>query len=88
MGVVKTISENLFHIHDATDTVAQLHLVESSVDGRQGLTVGDEFIHLELAIQVVVHETGQLSASLDTTEGTSLPHTTGNQLEGYTTELV
>lgn len=88
LGIVKTISQNLFHVHDATNAVALLHLFEGCVDGRQRLTVGDELIHLELAVQVVVHETGQLSAALNTTKSTSLPHTTGNQLEGYTTELV
>ena len=88
MGIVKTISQNLFHVHDAADAVAQLHLVEGSVNGRQGLAVGDELVHLELAVQVVVHETGQLSAALDATEGTSLPHTTGDQLECCTAESV
>jgi hypothetical protein len=43
--------------------------------------VGDELVHLELALQVVVHKTGELGATLDATKGTSLPHTTGDQLE-------
>lgn len=43
--------------------------------------MSDELVHLELAVQVVVDETGQLGATLDTTKGTSLPDTAGNKLE-------
>lgn len=85
LGSSSTISHitSLFHIHHAANAVASLHLLKGSVDGRQRLTVGDELVHLELAVQVVVHETGQLGATLDTTKGTALPHTTGDQLECY-----
>lgn len=72
---------HLFHIHNAAHTVALLHLLKGSVDGGQRLPVGDELVHLELAVEVVVHQTGQLGATLDATEGTTLPHTAGHQLE-------
>lgn len=71
----------LFHVDNATNTVTLLHLVEGAVDSTQRLAVSNELVHLELAVQVVVHQTGQLGAALDATEGTSLPDTTGNQLE-------
>lgn len=77
-----TIS-HLFHIHNAAHTVSLLHLLKGSVDGRQRLPVGDELVHLELAVEVVVHQTGQLRATLDATESTALPHTAGNQLECF-----
>lgn len=76
-----TLIDNLFHIHNAADTVTLLHLLEGSVDISEGLAVGDELVNLQLAVQVVVDQTGQLGAALDTTESTSLPHTTGDQLE-------
>jgi hypothetical protein len=43
--------------------------------------VGDEFVDLELALEVVVYETGELGAALNATEGTSLPYTAGDKLE-------
>lgn len=43
--------------------------------------MGDELVHLEVAVEVVVHETGKLSATLDTTEGATLPYTAGDELE-------
>jgi hypothetical protein len=43
--------------------------------------VGDELVDLELAGHIVVDEVRKLSTSLDTTEGTSLPDTTGDELE-------
>ena len=71
----------LFHVDNATNTVTLLHLIEGAVDSTQRLAVGDELVHLELAVQVVVDQTRELCATLDTTEGTSLPDTTGNKLE-------
>lgn len=41
----------------------------------------DEFVDLDLAVQVILNEAGKLRTALDTTEGTSFPDTTGNQLE-------
>lgn len=77
-----TIS-HLFHVHNATHTVTLLHLLKGSVDGRERFPVGDELIHLELTIEVVVHKSGELRATLDATKGTTLPHTTSDQLECY-----
>lgn len=71
----------LFHIHDTADTVALLHLLKGSVDVGERLAVGDELVNLQLTVQVIVNQTGELSPALDTTECTSLPHTTGDQLE-------
>ena len=41
----------------------------------------DELVNLKLAGHVVVDEVGELSTALDTTESTSLPDTTGDELE-------
>jgi hypothetical protein len=43
--------------------------------------VGDELVDLQLALHVVVDQVGKLSAALDATEGTTLPHTAGDKLE-------
>lgn len=45
--------------------------------------MGDELVHLELAVQVVVDQTGQLCTALNTTESASFPHTASNELERY-----
>lgn len=74
---------HLLHVDDATDTVTLLHLIEGGVDAVQRLAVSDELVHLELAVEVVVDETRKLCATLDTTEGTSLPDTTSDELECY-----
>jgi hypothetical protein len=71
----------LAHVDDAADAVTSLHVLEGGVDLVEGLSVGDELVDLELAVHVVVDKVGKLSAALDTTEGTSLPDTTGNELE-------
>jgi len=74
---------NLPHVDDATDAVAGLHVVEGLGDLAKRLSVCDELVDLELALQVVVDEVGQLSATLDTAEGAALPYTTGDELECY-----
>lgn len=71
----------LLQVDDATNTITLLHLLESGVDTIQRLAVSDELVHLELAVEVVVDQTGQLCATLDATESTSLPDTTGDKLE-------
>lgn len=43
----------------------------------------DELVHLELALQVVVDQIGQLGAALDAAEGAALPHAAGDELERY-----
>ena len=71
----------LVHVDDAADAVTSLHVLEGGVDLVERLSVGDELIDFELAGHVVVDEVGELSAALDTTESTSLPDTTGDELE-------
>lgn len=43
--------------------------------------MGNEFVDLEVAVEVVVYETGELSTTLDTTEGATLPYTASDELE-------
>lgn len=69
------------HVDNATDAIASLHVTECLVDLVQWLSVGDEFVDLQLAGHVVVNEVRELSAALDTTEGTTLPYTASNELE-------
>jgi hypothetical protein len=71
----------LAHVDDAADAVTCLHVLEGGVDLVERLSVGDELVDLELAGHIVVDEVRKLSTSLDTTEGTSLPDTTGDELE-------
>lgn len=72
---------NLRHIQDRPDTVALLHHLEGVVDLAQLLTVGDELVDLQLAVQVVLNEPRQLRPTLDTTESASLPLATCDKLE-------
>lgn len=58
-----------------------MHIVEGLVDTAELLSVCDEFVDLELAGHVVVDQATHLAASLDTTEGASLPDTTSDELE-------
>lgn len=58
-----------------------MHIVESIVDAAQVLAMSDELVDLELAAHVVVDQTTHLAAALDTTESTSLPDTSGDELE-------
>jgi len=69
------------HVHHAPNAITGLHVPESLVDSVQRLAVGDELVNLELAIQVVLDETGKLGSALNTTESAALPHTTCNKLE-------
>ena len=69
------------HVHHRPDAVALLHDVESLVDASEILAVRDELVHLQLAVEVVAHESGQLRATLDATERAALPHTAGDELE-------
>jgi len=71
----------LAHVDDAADAVTGLHVLEGGVDLVERLSVGDELIDLELASHVVVNEVGKLGTALDTTEGTSLPDATSDELE-------
>lgn len=47
-------------VNDTTDTIASLHLLKSVVDVGEFLAVRDEFVDLEVAVQVVVDQVGQL----------------------------
>ena len=60
------------HVHDATNAVTGLHILESIVDLGKRLTVSDEFVNLEFSLHVVVDQVGKLRATLDTTECTPL----------------
>lgn len=71
----------LAHVDDAANAVTSLHVLESGVDLVEGLSVGNELVDLELAVHVVVNEVGKLGATLNTTEGTSLPDTASDELE-------
>jgi hypothetical protein len=44
--------------------------------------MGNELVHLEVAVHVVSDKAGQLSAALDTTERAAFPDTTSDELEG------
>jgi hypothetical protein len=69
------------HVDNATNAVSLLHEVERGINLIQSLAVGDELIDLQLALQVVIYQVGKLAAAFDTTEGTALPDTAGNELE-------
>ena len=43
--------------------------------------MSDEFVDLELALQVVVNEIWELGAAFDTAKSAAFPYTTGDQLE-------
>lgn len=78
----------LSRVDHAADAVTLLHLFKGGVDVGQRLAVRDEFVHLELAGQIIINEVWELGTAFDATEGAALPHTTGNQLECYTTVSV
>jgi hypothetical protein len=61
------------HVDHTSNAVAGVHVVERFVDLVQGLSVRDEFVHLELAIHIVLNQTRKLGAALDTAEGTAAP---------------
>lgn len=73
----------LCHGDNTAYTVTSLHILEGLVDLVQRLTVGDEFVNLEVTVKVVLDETGQLAAALDTAKGTALPHAASYKLECY-----
>jgi hypothetical protein len=51
-----------------------MHIMEGFVYLVQRLTVGDELIHFEFAVQVVLDQPWQLGAALDTSEGATAPN--------------
>jgi hypothetical protein len=58
-----------------------MHIMEGGVDVGQWLSVRNELVHLQLAVHVVGHETGELCPSLDTSERATLPYTACDKLE-------
>lgn len=68
---------------DAADAVTLLHLVECAVDVCDKLPVRDEFVHLQFASYVVVHQRRKLRAALDAAKGASFPHAASDKLEGW-----
>ena len=69
------------HADDTPNAVTSLHVRERLVDLVKRLSVCDELVDLEAALEVVIDKTRELSTTLDTTEGTSLPATSCNKLE-------
>jgi hypothetical protein len=69
------------HADNTPNAVTSLHVSKGLVDLVQRLSVRDELVDLETTLKVVIDETGELSTSLDTTEGTSLPATSCDELE-------
>ena len=59
-----------------------MHIMERLIDPAQILAMGDELIHLQLTSHIVVDETRQLSAALDTAERATFPAAAGDELEG------
>ena len=74
----------LLHRHHTANAVARLHLFERLVDILEALAVSDEFVDLQLATEVVLHQVRELRTALDTTKGASLPLATGDELESCT----
>jgi len=68
----------LLHIHHTPDAVTRLHVLERRVDTAQVLAVCNELVDLELAGHVVVHQTWELGAALDTAEGAAGPAASGD----------
>ena len=71
------------HIYHTSDAVSRFHILERRVDLGQWLAVSDEFVYLQLASHVIVHQVWQLRATFDTAEGTSFPYTAGYKLKRY-----
>jgi len=73
------------HADDTPNAVTGLHVRKRLVDLVQRLPVCDELVDLEATLEVVINKTGKLSTSLDTTESTTLPATSGDELECWNT---
>jgi hypothetical protein len=48
------------NINNATNTITSLHLLKGSVDIVEDLAMCDEFVNLEVTVQVVIDQTGEL----------------------------
>ena len=58
--------------------------MEGGVDISQWLSMCNELIDLQLAIQVVSHEVWKLCPALDASKGTAPPNATRDELESWT----
>lgn len=91
MGVIFTeitsLHENIDltfpHVYHTSDTVSRFHILKGSVDLGQWLAVGDEFVYLQFASHVIVHQVWQLRATFDAAKGTAFPYTAGYKLKRY-----
>src|SRR6266566_1964473 len=73
---------HLAHIHHGANAIPAPHGLKRLIDLPQRLPVRDELVHLELPLQVVAHQVGQLAAALDAAEGAAAPHAARHELEG------
>jgi len=71
------------HGNHRPDAVTLLHDIEGGVDLGQCFAVGDELVHLQFTIEIILNQAGELCPALDAAKGTSLPDTSRYQLEGY-----
>ncbi|KAJ8550484.1 hypothetical protein ON010_g10585 [Phytophthora cinnamomi] len=67
--------------------VALVHRVERLVDLGEVELVGDEFVHLDLLLHVLVHKRGHTVAALEATEGAASPATARHELERTSGQL-
>jgi hypothetical protein len=58
-----------------------MHNLEGLVDLSESLAVGDKFINLESASEVILNKGREFTSSLDTTKGRSSPYTASDELE-------
>ena len=69
------------HIHHTSDAISRFHVLECGIDFIQWLPVRDEFIDLQLAGHVVIHQVWELRAAFDTAKSASFPYAAGDELE-------
>jgi hypothetical protein len=62
----------IYHVHYTANAVALLHGVKGLVDLVEWLSVGDELVDLQLALQIVIHQTRQLGTPFDASKRTPL----------------
>lgn len=58
-----------------------MHIMETFVNAVEFTVMGDVLVNFDLALEIILHQTRDLSAALDTTEGCSAPYTAGHKLE-------
>ena len=80
-GLPIRLSLHFSHIHHTSDAISRLHILKCSIDLLQRLPVRDEFINLQLAGHVVVHQIRELRAAFDTAKSASFPYTSRDELE-------